>query len=139
MIDSHTEEKNFVPIESPGRKTRYHPTGNGMVFEMSIQDFHDQPHDHMYPHHNGGGGGLDYREGSFISEEVKGYQESGVYHSDSQVGTVFIRISVPELKLQVQILRIIFSSIKLEGFCMKEIIGILVCFFGNLTSKRRVK
>ncbi|XP_078327445.1 uncharacterized protein LOC111102495 isoform X2 [Crassostrea virginica] len=71
-----------------------------MVFEMSIQDFHDQPHDHMYPHHNGGGGGLDYREGSFISEEVKGYQESGVYHSDSQVGTVFIRISVPELKLQ---------------------------------------
>nr|XP_022290986.1 SH3 and multiple ankyrin repeat domains protein 1-like isoform X4 [Crassostrea virginica] len=71
-----------------------------MVFEMSIQDFHDQPHDHMYPHHNGGGGGLDYREGSFISEEVKGYQEPGVYHSDSQVGTVFIRISVPELKLQ---------------------------------------
>ncbi|XP_048766233.2 SH3 and multiple ankyrin repeat domains protein 3-like isoform X2 [Ostrea edulis] len=68
-----------------------------MVFEMSIQDFNDQTQDHMYPHHNGV---VDYREGSFISEEVKGYQEPGVYHSDSQVGTVFIRISVPELKLQ---------------------------------------
>ncbi|XP_062608347.1 SH3 and multiple ankyrin repeat domains protein 2-like isoform X4 [Saccostrea cucullata] len=68
-----------------------------MVFEMSIQDFDDRTHDHMYPHQNGG---VDYREGSFISDEVKGYQESGVYHSDSQVGTVFIRISVPELKLQ---------------------------------------
>lgn len=69
-----------------------------MVFEMSIQDFDDQTQDHLFPHHNGG---VDYREGSFISEEVKGYQEPGVYHSDSQVGTVFIRISVPELKLQV--------------------------------------
>lgn len=68
-----------------------------MVFEMSIQDFDDQTQDHLFPHHNGG---VDYREGSFISEEVKGYQEPGVYHSDSQVGTVFIRISVPELKLQ---------------------------------------
>lgn len=69
-----------------------------MVFEMSIQDFDDQTQDHLFPHRNGG---VDYREGSFISEEVKGYQEPGVYHSDSQVGTVFIRISVPELKLQV--------------------------------------
>ncbi|XP_065926674.1 SH3 and multiple ankyrin repeat domains protein 2 isoform X4 [Magallana gigas] len=68
-----------------------------MVFEMSIQDFDDQTQDHLFPHRNGG---VDYREGSFISEEVKGYQEPGVYHSDSQVGTVFIRISVPELKLQ---------------------------------------
>lgn len=79
-------------------ETRYLLIGNGMVFEMSIQDFNDQTQDHMYPHHNGV---VDYREGSFISEEVKGYQEPGVYHSDSQVGTVFIRISVPELKLQV--------------------------------------
>lgn len=70
-----------------------------MVFEMSIQDFDDQTQDHLFPHRNGG---VDYREGSFISEEVKGYQEPGVYHSDSQVGTVFIRISVPELKLQVR-------------------------------------
>lgn len=69
-----------------------------MVFEMSIQDFDDQIQDYLFFYRNGG---VDYREGFFIFEEVKGYQEFGVYYSDSQVGTVFIWILVLELKLQV--------------------------------------
>lgn len=85
-----------------------------MVFEMSIQDFDDQTQDHLFPHRNGG---VDYREGSFISEEVKGYQEPGVYHSDSQVGTVFIRISVPELKLQVREDKFLWILIDFKILC----------------------
>lgn len=88
-----------------------------MVFEMSIQDFDDQTQDHLFPHRNGG---VDYREGSFISEEVKGYQEPGVYHSDSQVGTVFIRISVPELKLQVTEDKFLWILIDFGILCYSE-------------------
>lgn len=88
-----------------------------MVFEMSIQDFDDQTQDHLFPHRNGG---VDYREGSFISEEVKGYQEPGVYHSDSQVGTVFIRISVPELKLQVREDKFLWILIDFWILCYSE-------------------
>lgn len=88
-----------------------------MVFEMSIQDFDDQTQDHLFPHRNGG---VDYREGSFISEEVKGYQEPGVYHSDSQVGTVFIRISVPELKLQVREDKFLWILIDFRILCYSE-------------------
>jgi len=68
---------------------------------VTMNKFHTSPTRHYNEPQEYQNGGLDEGDVSFISGSPAHVYNDGNYGMDNQTGTVFIRISIPELKIQV--------------------------------------